>query len=655
VIVALITIFQVYLVLLGLQLLSWPILARIKVMGGGWATGRLIISLSLALLIWFGAHLGFRINTEIGVMGGLFLIGGFNFWPLRKMKKKKVIDWWRKNFRLILIQEGLFIFGFFFLAIIRGFNPDILDLEKFMDFGFINSYLTNPILPAKDMWWAGESINYYSFGHFWASIMIRIFGQGAAIGYNLMLSYICGLSLALSFLTIINLNKERLISRGLIIGGIIGSFLVTLGGNSQMVWCLFKNGGIGGYWYPDATRFIYHTIHEFPGYSFVVSDLHGHLLDLPIIIGFIFWLAVWIRKINLKGAIVGGTLLGIMVMTNTWDLMIYGLLLAISFLFLINKNNWIKLAVAGIIIILTTTLTALPWGMNFSSITQGVSLVNQRSPWWQLMVLWSIHLFLTLVALYYAFRKKKRGIIMPLGLTAIVLLLIPELVYVRDIYTTYPRANTMFKLTYQAFVMMGLLGGWAISQFSIFNFQFSKINWVKLPILLIFGLITGGLMMYPVVAFSTYYHNFKTFQGLDGLTWFRRKFPGQNNAVNYLAKNRSGLNLIEAVGDSYTNFNAVSAFSGTPTVVGWKVHEWLWRGGYDQVSQRANEVKNFYETTSVEEAKRIIKKYRVGFVVIGINEKENYQINENVLLQLGEVATESGGVKLLKIAPTEFL
>ena len=38
------------------------------------------------------------------------------------------------------------------------------------------------------------------------------------------------------------------------------------------------------YWYPNATRFIHNTIHEFPLYSFVVSDLHGHVLDIPIVL-----------------------------------------------------------------------------------------------------------------------------------------------------------------------------------------------------------------------------------------------------------------------------------------------------------------------------------------------------------------------------------
>ena len=44
-----------------------------------------------------------------------------------------------------------------------------------------------------------------------------------------------------------------------------------------------------------------------------------------------------------------------------------------------------------------------------------------------------------------------------LGLCAAGLVLIPELVYVRDIYENgNARANTMFKLTYQAYIMFAM-------------------------------------------------------------------------------------------------------------------------------------------------------------------------------------------------------
>ena len=36
--------------------------------------------------------------------------------------------------------------------------------------------------------------------------------------------------------------------------------------------------------------------------------------------------------------------------------------------------------------------------------------------------------------------------------------------------------------------------------------------------------------------------------------------------------------VLEANGDSYSDYERVSAMTGLPTVLGWYVHEWLWRG-----------------------------------------------------------------------------
>ena len=66
-----------------------------------------------------------------------------------------------------------------------------------------------------------------------------------------------------------------------------------------------------------------------------------------------------------------------------------------------------------------------------------------------------------------------------LGLCAIGLIIIPELVYVRDIYEeSYARSNTMFKLTYQAFILFGICMSYIITRFLL---------WKKERILQVFG------------------------------------------------------------------------------------------------------------------------------------------------------------------------
>src|SRR5438445_13348257 len=132
----------------------------------------------------------------------------------------------------------------------------------------------------------------------------------------------------------------------------LSAVLLTFGGNLLIIYAFFKsycndnpvpllqlpflpNSFPNGYWYPNATRFIYHTIHEFPMYSFVVSDLHGHVLDIPfVLLTFAVLLALFAKfhfkilssKYLLLTSIFIGFLLAIMYMTNAWDGLMYFLL-----------------------------------------------------------------------------------------------------------------------------------------------------------------------------------------------------------------------------------------------------------------------------------------------------------------------------------------
>src|SRR5258708_571068 len=53
--------------------------------------------------------------------------------------------------RLFIVEELLFFAGIIFWAFIRGHEPSIHNLEKFMDFGFINASLRTNYMPPKDM------------------------------------------------------------------------------------------------------------------------------------------------------------------------------------------------------------------------------------------------------------------------------------------------------------------------------------------------------------------------------------------------------------------------------------------------------------------------------------------------------------------------
>ena len=108
--------------------------------------------------------------------------------------------------------------------------------------------------------------------------------------------------------------------------------------------------------------------------------------------------------------------------------------------------------------------------------------------------------------------------------------------------------------------------------------------------------------------------------------------------------------VVEAVGESYTDYARVSAYTGLPTIIGWPVHEWLWRGSYDEAGARIPEVQTIYESKDLEETKKMLEKYKVTYVFIGSLEREKYKnLNEGKFNQLGKIVFQSGETKIYQL------
>ncbi len=645
----LLIIFKTYLVSLGLQFLIWPIIKKVfsKLPDEGWALGRVMITLICALVIWQLSYLGFTENNNGKIYAILTLVGLSSLWIVYTNGIKSFFVS-KATAKIIAIEEYLFLVGLGVMAIFRAHAPNLDSLEKFMDFGFLKQYLVSPTLPAMDMWQAGQTINYYSFGHFFASVLVRIWGVTPAVGYNLVLAFIFGTGMSLVFLICLMLLAKKN-SRAATFGGLVGALAVMVAGNSHSIWYLLKNGNLTNYWYAEATRFIHNTIHEFPSYSFVVSDLHGHVLDLPIILIFLLMMILWLENRKRIFEVLMGILFGVMMMTNTWDVAVYGLvLLVLGVQMIINNPREIKkILLSSAVIFISFSATALPWWLSFQSITSGVGMVSEGSPFWQLLALWGGGMIINILALAIEGKGEKKIIIRTLVFSAILLIAIPEFIYAKDIYPNHPRANTMFKLTYQAFILMGILLGATLGKL-LEKERVIKLWWRVLALVII-SLIFTGTMLFPIKAFPTYYGGFSDYYGLDGEKWMQTTMPENYGAVVYLEKNRNGKNLVEAVGDSYTLYNAVSVFSGVPTIEGWRVHEWLWRGGYDVVAEREKEVTEIYQGKSVAETIRILNKYNIGWILVGQNERISYKVNEEKLWGLGEIVWNLGETYLIKV------
>ncbi len=336
-------------------------------------------------------------------------------------------------------------------------------------------------------------------------------------------------------------------------------------------------------------------------------------------------------------------------MTNTWDVAVYGMLLTITgiFLFLGDTREFTKLLKSAGVMLLFMALTALPWFVSFQSISSGIKAVTERSPLWQLAVLWSGGIVVSVLAILTEKNGEKSLPIWSLATCILMLIIIPEFVYAKDIYPDHPRANTMFKLTYQACILIGLLMGTVFGK--LFDMDRKLSRWYRGFAIFIVGFIFVGTMVFPVVAFPNYYANFNKYEGLNGESWVAKVMPERYGVIEYLKKNLDGRNMVEAVGDSYTNFNAVSVFSGVPTIQGWRVHEWLWRGGYEVVGVRETDVRTIYENMDMGVVLDMLNKYNVGWILVGSDEREMYQINETGLATLGETVYRNGETYLIKI------
>jgi len=712
----------IYFILLLLQLMALPIIFYLSkkftyLKDAGWGFGRILSILILSLLIWHLAFCKIPVNTNFAVNAVfvcLSLLSLFFSWTFFLSKRNFLKEFVKKFGRIILIEEIVFLLGLIFMFIIRSFQPDILDLEKFMDAGFIQAYLKSPTLPAGDMWLANESINYYTFGHFYHAILVHLWQVDLAYGYNLLLISLFAIfclelfSIAFNFKANLSFGSKSF-SKGrdynfkaALFAGIFAIFLVALGANGHPLWYFVTHGNFDAYWYPDATRFIDRTIHEFPAYSFVVCDLHGHVLALPISLLLLLTIFMWLKELvtvrHLKLAtflktklfplaLLMGSLFGVLVMTNTWDTMIYGLFLSLVSLLVLSKNKttWLPIVLSAVCVFLGTAVLSAFWLLNFTSIANGLALANEHTPLWQLLVLWGPHLLFASVLLIVVrplFLAKKSDqtllyLIRSLFLMVLFLIAFPEFFYFKDIYTTYPRANTMFKFVFQGFILLGILLSLCFSsllfeknpkkqsfswrlidlrqsfprkkkRLSLWKIRWRKFFLLYLPIATFLFFST---LAYPYLAFKSYYGGLKVYKGLDGLAWFKKKYPQDYVLMEYLRKNEAKqVNIVEAVGESYTEFARVSAFSGMPTILGWRVHEWLWRASWDEPAKRTGEVEKIYLEPTSAEARGYLDQYQIKYIVLGDKEREAYpELDVEGLLSLGTVVVSQGNHYLIQL------
>ncbi|MCA9391876.1 hypothetical protein KC614_01565 [candidate division WWE3 bacterium] len=719
---------------------------------GGWAFAKIIGILLTGWLTWFLSSLHILAFSQLSISISLFIVTLF-CWST--FARGETVASLKRAWLFIIVEETIFLIVMSVWTFVRGYSADIHGLEKFMDYGFMLSAMKTKYFPPLDHYLAGETINYYYFGHYLAGFTTKLARVPSDMGYNLQMSLIFALgsleAFALAASVFWNANVTEKIRRlpwRSFIAGLIALLLINVFGNLHAL--IYYPGHVDTYWYPDATRFIEHTIHEFPIYSYIVNDLHGHVSDIPIVILGLAVVAIMIlsfvkkkesntkdtlRNLNLPLLLFLGFVIGTMYATNAWDFAIYLVVSGLALWTLnassVRSDSIIKAyfsiativdtAMQSLILLLASVIPYIPFWLNLTPISQGIGLVpfGEQSPVWQVAILWGVQVPIAVLFIVWLYRRQTssdkpfRSLVLKLAakvfdlkvdiqkklsgdtfekelpslnlgrlkiervyvflaiicVVSFLLILLPEVIYIRDIYPTYYRANTMFKFYYQAWIMLGIVCG--VSIIKITQELNRRKSWWRFPYVgvVLFLVVAAG--MYPIEAIDQGFGNFKgKRQSIAGTEYLSRFYPSDSQAIDWINANIDGQPVFaEAVGESYTDYAMVSANTGVPTVMGWPVHEWLWRGSYsepmkpethvqqetgqvDTVGGRVEDMRQFYETTDVNLAQSLIDKYHIEYVYVGSLEREKYNnLNTDKFLNMRlEIVYDKDNVQIYKAA-----
>lgn len=334
-----------------------------------------------AIVWWPAAALGLpftRLWLAIAIL--LVALAG---WTLM-LRAGSLIPW-----RETAVFEAVWFALFLGYALFRSYNPHIMNTEKPMEIAFLNSIVRSPDVPAPDPWFAGETINYYYFGYQLVGGIAKLSGVPTEIAFNLALATLFAsagtIAAALGYRIAVKAGlHHRWMQAGV---ALASTFFLLLAGNLETARrMLVERDGLfeTTFWYQGvgwrASRIIVdhgvhgdpnprETINEFPAFSFILGDLHPHVLTYPLLLAIVALAAGFMLRpetITLPRIAITGGLVGLLYVSNSWDAPLGMLLLAIAVVSatgIRNRLTWIRIGGAAV----AAGLSALPFLLDFTS------------------------------------------------------------------------------------------------------------------------------------------------------------------------------------------------------------------------------------------------------------------------------------------------
>ncbi len=477
-----------YLVILLVGLLSLPIAFRLfsRLGSRGYALIRPISLLVWGYVFWLLCSLGILQNDLGGVLLALAALLLFSVLLLRKGKWAELKQWLKDNWRFILVAEVVFLVLFAGWAVVRAANPDAAYTEKPMELAFINSILKSEAFPPQDPWLSGYSISYYYFGYVLVSMLIRVTGVASSVAFNLSSALWFGITGMAAYGLVHDLlwawkgrtaagqagsKKTAGFAR---LGALLGPFFLLLIGNLEgflellyarhAFWKVGADGTLASRfwnwlgilelntpptqplsWLPNRTagwlwwrgsRVIQdlslsggniEVIDEFPFFTYLISDLHPHLLAMPFCLLAIAlalnaflsrdeqsfplpistsWLKNWQAWLTILA-------LGSLAFFNTWDFPIYVGLYALVVIYKrILEKGWAwrrawEFLLCGLYLGIGGIVLFLPFYLGFQSQAGGLlpslEYITRGVNFWVMFAC-----FLSLILIWLAWQIKRR-------------------------------------------------------------------------------------------------------------------------------------------------------------------------------------------------------------------------------------------------------
>ncbi|MEK7693752.1 MAG: DUF2298 domain-containing protein [Chloroflexota bacterium] len=218
---------------------------------------------------------------------------------------------------------------------------------------------------------------------------------------------------------------------------------------------------------------------------------------------------------------------------------------------------------------------------------------------------------------------EREGVLFVLTLvsTSLLLILGTEFFYVGDVFNS--RMNSVFKLYYQAWMMLAIAGGFSLYYLaSRWRATFPRERQYRLAWAGAAALVLAGAALYPLG--GTMNRTYKADGELRGLSYYP---ADERAAIAWLNDRAQGQDFViaEAVGNDYSLAGRISAATGIPAILGWGGHEDQWRGGSAKArAGRFEDVNALYKAADSNEMHEILKKYGVTYVYVGPLERSTY-------------------------------